>query len=182
MGIKVEEIGLGVKIITPDKFCDYRGYYSEIFSIRTLKENGIDFNVVQDNEAYCLKKGTVRGIHFQNNPKAQAKILRCTKGKVFDVAVDLRKDSRTYKKYVSVILEENDGKFIFIPKGFGHICVSLVDNSIINYKVNELYCPTLDRGIRFNDPEINILYPINDFVVSEKDKIAPLLKESDVNF
>lgn len=182
MGAKITDIGLGVKIIEPDKFEDYRGYYSEIFSERTMANLGIDMKVVQDNEAFSAKKGTVRGIHFQNYPKAQAKLLRCLKGKIIDVAVDLRKNSSTYKQYVMVVLEENDCKYIYIPKGFGHCCISLVDNTVINYKVDELYDKSLDRAIRFDDPEIGIEWPISEFIVSEKDKASPLLKDSDVNF
>ncbi len=182
MGIKVTELGLGVKIIEPDKFTDYRGYYSEVFSIRSLENNGIKVNFVQDNEAFSLNKGTIRGIHFQNFPKAQSKLLRCIKGEVFDVAVDLRKNSPTYKQYVSIILKEGDGKQVLIPKGFGHVCQSLQDNTIINYKVDELYEPMYDRAINYLDPEINIKWPCSVFIVSEKDKNAPLLSESDVNF
>jgi dTDP-4-dehydrorhamnose 3,5-epimerase len=182
MAIKIYDLGLGVKIIEPDRFYDFRGYYSEIFSTRSLKDNGIDFIPVQDNEAFSLLKGTVRGIHFQNKPMAQAKLLRCTRGKIFDAAVDLRKTSPTYKKYVSIILEEGDNKFIYIPEGFGHIAISLQDNSAINYKVNKLYDKTLDRGIKFDDPDIGISYPSLQFIVSEKDKKNPLLRDSDVNF
>lgn len=182
MGIKVIEIGLGVKIIEPDKFTDYRGYYSEIFSERSLLENGIFFKAVQDNEAFSFKKGTVRGIHFQNEPKAQSKMLRCLKGKILDVAVDLRKNSPSFKKFIMVELEEGDGKFIYIPKGFGHCCISLMDDTIINYKVDELYDKSLDRAIRFDDPEIGITWPSIEFIVSEKDKLSPLLKDSDVNY
>ena len=183
MGIKVKELGLGVKLISWDRFADYRGYYSEIFSTRTLEGNGIFFNCVQDNEALSLKKGTVRGIHFQNLPHAQAKLLRCLKGKVFDVAVDLRKNSETFGKYVSVILEENDNTFIYIPRGFGHLAVSLVDNTIINYKVDNLYDKVTERSIKFDDETIGIVFPkeLSEFIVSEKDSKAPNLKNCDNN-
>ena len=182
MGIKVTELGLGVKLIEPDYFEDYRGYYSEIFSERTLKTNGIDFKVVQDNEAYSLKKGTVRGIHFQNEPYSQSKLLRCVMGKIVDYAIDLRRDSPTFKQYVMIELHGNDHKQIFIPKGFGHLCISLEDNTAINYKVDNLFEPDYDRAINFNDSDINIELPNIDFIVSEKDKNAPMLSQSDVNF
>jgi len=181
MGAKVFELGLGVKIIQPDRFVDSRGYYSEVFSERTLAYAGIDMKVVQDNEAFSLKAGTVRGIHFQNNPKPQAKLVRCVKGKVIDAAIDLRKDSPTYKQFVMIELSQNDNNYIYIPKGFGHCCISLVDDTIINYKVDELYDPKLDRSIKFDDPELCICWPKMDFIVSEKDKNSPLLKESDVD-
>lgn len=183
MGIQVKELGMGVKLIKRDKFQDYRGYYSEIYSTRTLLENGIVFNCVQDNEAFSAKKGTVRGIHFQNNPFSQAKMLRCVKGKVFDVAVDLRKESKTYGKYVSVILEEGDDTFIYIPKGFGHLAVSLVDNTTINYKVDNLYDKHSERSIRYDDKSIGIVFPndLENFIVSEKDKNASEFSKCDID-
>ena len=182
MGIKVTDIGMGVKIIEPDRFYDYRGYYSEIFSARTMLQNGLDISFVQENEALCLKKGTIRGIHFQNAPKAQTKLLRCAKGSVFDVAVDLRKGSPTFGEYVSIILKEGDGKQILIPKGFGHVCQSLEDNTIIVYKVDELWEPPFERAINFKDPDIAIKWPLDEFVVSPKDENAPSLKNCDIHF
>ena len=171
-----------IKIIEPDVFADYRGYYMESYSARTMKKYGINDVFVQDNHFYSIKKGTIRGIHFQNNPYAQSKLLRCTRGAILDVAVDLRKNSATYMKYVAVELSADNKKQIYIPKGFGHCAMSLTDEVEGQYKVDELYYPEYDRAIAFNDPDINIDWGTDKFVVSEKDKKAPLLKDSDVNF
>lgn len=181
--MKVTELELeGVKILEPKYFEDYRGYYTESYSSRTLKEFGIDTVFVQDNHLLSLKKGTIRGIHFQNNPKAQAKLLRCTKGSILDIVVDLRRNSPTFKKWLSVILSEENRKQIFIPKGYGHACISLEDFTEVQYKVDELYYPEFDRAIAYNDSELDIDWGTTEVILSEKDRQAPLLAESDVNF
>lgn len=180
--MKVTELDLpGVLLIEPDVFKDYRGYYMESYSKRTLEKYGINDEFVQDNHLLSLKKGTIRGIHFQNAPYAQSKLLRCTKGKILDVVVDLRKDSLTYKKWISIELDAESKKQIYIPRGFGHACMSLVDDTEVQYKVDNLYYPEYDRAIAWNDPELNIEWGIKDVIVSEKDKNASLLKDSDVN-
>ncbi len=171
-----------VKLITPTYFEDYRGYYSETYSKRTLREFGIDTEFVQDNHFLCLERGTVRGIHFQNDPYSQAKLLRCTKGSLMSVAVDLRKGSPTYKKWVAAILSAENRRQIFVPRGFGQCCMSLVDMTEGQYKVDALYEPEYDRAIAWNDPDIGIEWPPIDAVVSPKDRKARLLKDSDVNF
>lgn len=181
--MKIEELDIpGVMLITPDVFEDYRGYYMESYSKRTMTKYGIDTVFVQDNHLLSLKKYTIRGIHFQNAPKAQAKLLRCTKGRILDIAVDLRKQSPTYKKYISVELDADSKQQIFIPRGFGHVCMSLVDDTEVQYKVDELYYPEYDRAIAWNDPDIGIDWGNIEPIVSEKDKSAPFLRDSDVNF
>ncbi|MBP0956434.1 MAG: dTDP-4-dehydrorhamnose 3,5-epimerase [Oscillospiraceae bacterium] len=172
----------GVFLIEPDVFKDYRGYYMESYSLRTMKKYNINDVFVQDNHLLSLKKGTIRGIHFQNAPYAQSKLLRCTKGKILDIVVDLRKDSPTYKKWLSVELDAESKKQIYIPKGFGHACMSLVDDTEVQYKVSELYEPAYDRAISWKDPELDIAWGIEDIIVSPKDMNAPTLAESDVNF
>ena len=181
--LKISELELpGVKVIEPTYFEDYRGYYSETYSTRTMAEYGINTVFVQDCHSYSIKKGTIRGIHFQNNPHSQLKLVRCTRGRVMDFAVDLRKDSPTFKKWVSVELSEENRKQIWIPSGFGHAFITLVDDCEIQYKVDDWYYPELDRSITWNDPDIGIDWGTNDPVISEKDKKAPGLFESDVNF
>ena len=180
--MEVEELGMGVLLLTPQVFYDNRGYYMESYSKRTLQKIGICSTFVQDNHLLCLKKNTIRGIHFQNAPYEQAKLLRCTKGKILDIAVDLRDGSPTYKNYVSVELDADSKQQIFIPRGFGHVCMSLVDDTEVQYKVDELYNPEYDRAIAYNDPEINIDWGDIVPIVSEKDRNAPKLSESDVNF
>ena len=171
-----------VLLLEPDVFKDYRGYYMESYSKRTLSGFGINDVFVQDNHLLSLKAGTIRGIHFQNAPYARSKLLRCTKGKILDIAVDLRKDSPTYKQWVSVELDSETKKQIYIPKGFGHACLSLVDDVEVQYKVSEFYQPDYDRAILWKDPELNISWELDDIIVSPKDMNAPTLAESDVNF
>lgn len=181
--LKISELELpGLKIIEPVYFEDFRGYYCETYSARTMKEYGINTVFVQDNHFYSKYKGTIRGIHFQNNPYAQAKLLRCTRGAILDVAVDLRRDSPTFKKYVMVVLSEENKKQIFIPKGFGHCAMSLTDDVEGQYKVDEFYYPEYDRAIAWNDPDINIDWGTDNFIVSDKDMNASFLRDSDVNF
>lgn len=181
--MKITELELkGVFILEPDVFKDYRGYYMESYSSRTLAKFGIEDVFVQDNHLLSLKPGTIRGIHFQNYPYAQSKLLRCTKGKILDIVVDLRSDSPTYKKWVSVILDAEEKKQIYIPRGFGHACMSLVDDTEVQYKVDCLYMPEFDRAIAWNDPELNIDWGTDEIIVSPKDMNAPTLAESDVNF
>ena len=171
-----------VKIIEPRVFKDERGSFNEVFSVRELKKYGIEFNPVQENCAFSVKKGTIRGIHFQNEPYAQAKLVRCTKGVVNDYAIDLRKKSPTYLKYVCVELSEENKKQLFIPKGFAHAVINLVDNSEIEYLVDNLYEPTCDRSINPCDETLNIEWGFSELVLSEKDKNAPSLIDSDCNF
>ena len=172
-----------VLIIESQVFGDHRGWFCETYSKEKLEQNGIYIEFVQDNSSFSAQKGTLRGLHFQLAPKAQTKLLRCTKGAIIDVAVDLRIDSKTYKKWIAVELSENNKKQLLIPKGFGHGFITLVDNVEVQYKVDEFYSKEHDRSIRFDDPLIgvkwgNIINPI----LSEKDLKAPLLKDSDVNF
>ena len=181
--MKITELALdGVKILEPDYFKDFRGYYSETYSSRTLKSFGIDTIFVQDNHSLSLKEGTIRGIHFQINPKSQIKLVRCTRGIVRDYVVDLRKDSPTFKQWLSVELSEENKKQIWIPSGYGHAFITLVDHCEVQYKVDEWYYPEFDRAIAWNDPDIAIDWGITDPIISQKDTKAPTLKMSDVNF
>jgi dTDP-4-dehydrorhamnose 3,5-epimerase len=172
----------GVYILEPKVFGDHRGWFMETYSKRKFKELGIDIEFIQDNHSFSAEKGTLRGLHFQINPKAQTKLVRCTKGKILDVAVDIRKGSPTYKNWVAVELTEENKKQLLIPKGFAHGFLSLTNNVEVQYKVNEYYAPDCDRSIRFDDPEIGVDWGIRNPILSEKDVKAPLLKDSDSNF
>lgn len=172
----------GVHILEPRIFDDDRGCFFESFSLRALSKCGIEFTPVQENYVYSKKKGTIRGLHFQNAPKAQAKIVRCTAGSVLDVAVDLRKDSPHYLKYVMVELSAENKKQIFIPKYFAHGVMSLNDGTVIEYLVDELYSPEHDRSIRYDDPQIKVKWNMSNPSLSAKDKNAPALSDSDINF
>lgn len=172
----------GVYIIEPKVFGDYRGWFMESWSARDLAEQGINVAFVQDNQSFTAKKGTLRGIHFQQGPKAQAKLVRVVKGAVMDVAVDLRKGSPTYKRWIAVELSADNKKQLFIPKGFGHGFLTLTDDVEFVYKCDEYYSKEHDRGIRFNDPDIGVEWGIDNPILSEKDSSSPLLKDSDCNF
>lgn len=169
-------------IIEPQCFGDHRGWFMETYSYVKLKEQGIDVNFVQDNQSFSAQKGTLRGLHFQTNPKAQTKLIRCTRGAIIDTVVDLRKDSPTYKKSFSIELSAENKKQLFIPKGFAHGFLTLTDDVEVQYKVDEFYSQENDRSVRYNDPEFNIDWGIENPILSQKDLDAPLLKDSDANF
>ncbi|NLE06135.1 MAG: dTDP-4-dehydrorhamnose 3,5-epimerase [Crenarchaeota archaeon] len=169
-------------VIEPNVFGDHRGWFSESYNADVFKQNDIYIVFIQDNHSFSAQKGVLRGLHFQNNPKAQTKLVRCTKGRIWDVAVDLRKNSPTYLKWYGIELTADNHKMLLVPKGFAHGFVTLEDNTEVQYKVDNLYDKLLDRSIKFDDPIIDIKWPVEEFIFSEKDKLAPLLKDSDVNF
>ncbi len=171
-----------VKLIEPAVFGDNRGWFYESYSYEKLKALGIDVKFVQDNRSYSKEKGTLRGIHFQKTPMAQSKLICCTRGKILDVAVDLRKGSPTYLKWISAELSEENKLMLFIPKGFGHGFVTLTEDVEVLYKVDEYYSREHDRSIRFDDKEIGVEWNIDEPVLSQKDKDAPLLCNSDIDF
>lgn len=179
---KIETTLPGVFIIEPQVFGDHRGWFMESWSKKKLDDLGINVDFVQDNQSYTANKGTLRGIHFQQYPMAQSKLVRVVRGAVLDVAVDLRKKSPTYKQWVVVELSADNKRQLFIPQGFGHAFLTLTDNVEFLYKCDNLYSKECDRSIRFDDPELNIEWGINDPVISDKDARAPFLKDSDCNF
>lgn len=180
--MKVTELLNGVLLLEPKRFVDERGFYCEVYSSRTLQEIGITDVFVQDNHFLSLKAGTIRGIHFQDEPMAQSKLIWCSCGSFMDVAVDLRVGSPTYKRWTSAILSAQDGKQLYIPRGFGHCCMSLEDMTEGQYKVDSLYAPEYAKGILWNDPELGIEWPDLSPIVSAKDRGAPPISECDIHF
>lgn len=173
----------GVLVIEPSVFGDHRGWFMETYSQSKLSGAGVDLNFVQDNQSFSATKGTLRGLHYQLDPKAQSKLVRCTKGIIFDVAVDIRKGSPTYGQWFGIELSAENKKQLLVPKGFAHAFMTLTDNVEVQYKVDELYSPENDRGILWNDREIGIEWPMDITpILSEKDEKAPLLKDADNNF
>lgn len=172
----------GVLILEPDVFGDHRGWFMESWSKKKYEEVGINVEFVQDNESFTAKKGTLRGIHFQQAPFAQSKLVRVVQGAVLDVAVDLRKGSPTYLQWVAVELSSENKKQFFIPQGFGHGFLTLTDNVQFVYKCDNFYSKEHDRSIRFDDEEIGVEWGVTDPIVSEKDMNAPKVKDSDCNF
>lgn len=170
-----------VYIIEPKVYGDNRGYFMETYKEESFKEAGLNYTFVQDNESRS-KKGVLRGLHFQKT-YPQAKLVRVLEGEVFDVAVDLRKNSSTYGKWVGVILSAENKKQFMIPRGFAHGFVVLSDTATFCYKCDELYHPEDEGGIMWNDENINIKWPYKgEILLSEKDKKHPTLKESKVTF
>lgn len=171
----------GVYIIEPKVFGDNRGYFMETYNEKDFKAAGLDYTFVQDNQSKS-KAGVLRGLHFQKT-HPQAKLVRVLEGKVFDVAVDLRKGSKTYGKWVGVVLSEENKKQFMIPRGFAHGFVVLSETATFAYKCDEFYHPEDEGGIMWNDPEIGIEWPYKgEPLLSEKDKKHPSLKESKVGF
>lgn len=167
----------GVYILIPKVFGDHRGFFMESWSRRTMEEAGLYYDFVQDNHSLSTVKGTLRGIHFQKGDKAQAKLVRCVRGAVLDVAVDLRHDSPTYKQWVGVELSEENKKQLLIPRGFGHGFVTLTDHVEFLYKADNYYAQEADGGVRWNDPDIGVDWGISEPILSEKDTKSPFLKE-----
>ena len=168
----------GLRVITPTVFGDNRGYFMETYNIADFKEAGINCEFVQDNQS-ASKKGVIRGLHFQID-FPQDKLVRVIRGEVFDVAVDMRKGSKTYGQWYGVRLSEENKKMFFIPKNFAHGFLVLSDYAEFTYKCTELYHPNDEGGIIYNDPDIGIKWPVDDgmeLIFSEKDKKWPTLKE-----
>ena len=183
----VEKTALpGVIILTPKVFADDRGFFMEAYNEKSLldalKETGIEFRAVQENHIMNACPGVIRGLHFQNHPHAQAKLVRCIRGVVDDVAVDLRKGSPTYLRWVMVELSEENRKQLFLPQGFAHGVISRSEYSEVSYIVDQGYSPETDRNIRFDEPAIGVDWRTNTPVLSPKDRNAPSLAESDCNF
>ena len=177
MAMKVEKCEFdGLYLITPDYFSDERGYFAETYSERALISAGINPPIfVQDNQSFSAIKGTVRGIHFQLAPTCQCKLIRCIKGRIFDVAVDLRRDSKTYKKWIGFELSEENHRELLIPAYCGHAFITLEDNCLVQYKVDEFYSKATERSIKFDDPDIAVDWPIAPTKKSQKDLLAPSL-------
>ena len=173
----------GVVIIEPKIFKDARGYFFESFSKREFDEKVAKVDFVQDNES-CSSYGVMRGLHFQRPPFAQAKLVRCVRGQVLDVAVDIRKGSPTYGKHVSCLLTEDNHRQFFIPRGFAHGFAVLSDTAVFQYKCDNYYHPEADGGISIVDPSLGIDWGIalEEAVLSDKDKNHPLLKDFESPF
>lgn len=165
-------------IISPRIFTDVRGYFYESFKESDFISAGIKEKFVQDNHSFSVKN-VIRGLHFQKYPHGQGKLVRCIRGKVWDIAVDVRKNSKTFGKYFSIELSEENKKMIYIPPGFAHGFVSLTEHTEILYKCTAEYAQGSDGGIRWDDPELNIKWPVKkkDAIISDKDKALPYLSE-----
>jgi len=173
--MKIEETALpGVAIITPARFGDHRGFFSESWNRARMAEAGIDIDFVQDNHSLSGKAGTVRGLHFQAPPHAQAKLVRCGRGRLFDVAVDIRRGSPTYGQWFGTELSFENGRQMLVPEGFLHGFATLEPETEIIYKCSDYYAPDCDDAVRFDDPDIGIDWQLGGMepVLSDKDTRA----------
>ncbi|MEQ8934408.1 MAG: dTDP-4-dehydrorhamnose 3,5-epimerase [Amphiplicatus sp.] len=166
-----------VILIKPKRFGDERGFFSETFHDARFEENGVHGPFVQDNHSLSRQKGVVRGLHFQIPPTPQAKLVRCTRGAILDVAVDIRAGSPTFGKHVAAELTADNGWQLYVPVGFAHGFATLVPDTEVQYKVTGYYAPDCDRGLAFDDPALGIDWPVGrgDAVLSDKDRAQPLL-------
>ena len=182
--MKIEKTQLpGVLVLTPARFGDARGFFSESWNRKTLESHGITLDFVQDNHSVSAQVGTVRGLHFQSPPHAQAKLVRCGKGRLFDVAVDIRKGSPTFGQWVGVELSFENGKQLMIPAGFLHGFITREPDTEIIYKCTDYYAPECDGAVRFDDPDIGIDWGLDgEALLSDKDAKAPFLKDFDSPF
>ena len=183
MHIETTEIA-GVLVLVPVRHGDHRGFFSEVYNRRRLAEAGVDIDFVQDNHSRSAERGTVRGLHFQVPPFAQAKLVRVVRGAVFDVAVDLRRGSSTYGRHAAVTLSAEEGNQVLVPVGCAHGLMTLEADTEVVYKVSDHYAPDHDRGILWNDPVLGIEWPIPaaEAVLSDKDRAQPLLADFETPF
>ncbi len=174
--MQIESLLTGLYLIKPKVFEDHRGHFFESFREDVLKENGVETNFVQDNQSLS-QKGILRGLHFQSPPFSQGKFVRVIKGAVLDVALDIRKESDTYGKFVCVELTEKNFNMLYIPPGFAHGFLTLEDNTIFTYKCTDYYHPEVEGGVLWNSPELNIPWNIENPVLSVKDISLPTFSE-----
>lgn len=167
----------GAFIIEPELLKDERGFFARMFCQKEFKAHGLNPKLVQCSLSYNRHKGTLRGMHYQIDPKAEARLVRCTKGSIYDVIIDLRKTSPTYCEWLAVELSAENYKMIYVPKGFVHGFLTLEDNTEVFYQMSEFYAPECARGVRWDDPVFNIKWPIKEKIISKKDKDIPLIIE-----
>jgi len=168
------ETGLkGAYIIDINKLADDRGYFARTFCKNEFDKVGLEPNIAQTNMSFNPKKGTLRGMHYQVSPYEETKLVKCTSGAIYDIIIDLRKDSPTYFKWIGVELSEDNNRMLYVPKDFAHGFITLADNTAIQYMVSQFYAPGAEKGIKWDDPKFNIHWPIDIAVISEKDNTHP---------
>lgn len=173
--MKFEKLSIdGAYLVKLNPHADERGNFVRVFCNREFLKENIDFKIRQINRGFSKNIGTLRGMHLQMAPKEESKIFSCISGKVFDVILDLRPGSPSYKRWEGIELSENDNKLLFVPKGCAHGYQTLVDNSCVEYLVSEFYAPEFEKGIRWDDPAFGIVWPLGSPVISEKDRNWPL--------
>ncbi|WDL95157.1 dTDP-4-dehydrorhamnose 3,5-epimerase [Alicyclobacillus sp. ALC3] len=169
----------GAVVLEWKTFADNRGHFSEVYHRDVFTKHGVTNEFVQDNQSLSTQSGTLRGLHYQLPPKAQAKLIRVLRGAIYDVFVDLRTGSSTYGRWSSIVLTEDNNRLLLVPRGFAHGFCTLVPNTEVLYKVDEFYSPTHERGIAWNDPELGIPWPYSAPILSQKDVSYPRLREAE---
>lgn len=172
----------GAYLIEPVVHGDHRGFFMESYNYSSLQEWGVKHQFLQDNQSLSCEPGVLRGLHYQLNPKSQTKLVRALTGAIYDVIVDIRRNSPTYGQWVGVILSEYNKRQLLVPKGFAHGFCTLVPNTQVLYKVDEYYSPEHDRGILWNDPALGIDWPVKEPLLSDKDRLHPFFADAEVNF
>lgn len=181
--MKVNSLRLAdAKLFEPVVHGDSRGFFMEGYNEAALQQQGLHYAFVQDNQSLSTEPGVIRGMHYQLNPKAQTKLIRVLAGAIYDVIMDIRRDSPTFGEWIGVILSEYNKRQLLVPKGFAHGFCTLVPNTQVLYKVDEYYSPGHDRGILWNDPALEIDWPASNPILSDKDRNHPLLKDAEINF
>jgi dTDP-4-dehydrorhamnose 3,5-epimerase len=167
----------GAYVIEPEKINDHRGYFARVWCQRELRQHGLKTDLAQSNVGFSDRKGTLRGLHFQKSPHAEVKIVRCTRGAMFDVIVDLRRESPTYKQWFGVELSDENSRMIYVPEGFAQGYMTLTDNTEMNYHTSDFYSADAASGVRYDDPAFGIQWPFAATVVSEQDRKWPLIDQ-----
>jgi dTDP-4-dehydrorhamnose 3,5-epimerase len=167
----------GAYVIEPEKINDHRGYFARVWCRAELEKHGLKSDLAQSNVGFSNKKATLRGLHFQHAPHAEVKIVRCTRGAIFDVIVDLRRESPTYKKWFAVELSDENSRMIYVPERFAQGYITLVDNTEMHYHTSQFFSPQTAAGIRYNDPAFGIEWPMAPAVVSVQDSTWPLIDQ-----
>jgi len=163
----------GAFVIDLERFEDERGFFARTWCKKEFEENGLNSNLAQCNTSFNKKKGTLRGMHYQTGPHAEAKLVRCTQGSIYDVIIDLRPDSKTYKNWFAIELNKDNHKMLYIPEHFAHGFLTLEDNTEVFYHISEFYYPESARGVRWDDPAFSIKWPIEVSIISERDRDCP---------
>lgn len=159
---------------------DERGFFGRSFCANEFKEHGLNTNTVQTNVSYSAKKGTLRGMHMQDAPFGETKLVRCTKGSIYDVIVDMRADSLTYKEWIGIELTGDNYTMLYVPEGFAHGFITLEDDTHVSYQVTQFYTPSAEHCYRWDDPAFNIEWPMEPTLISEKDRVHPLLEDTSI--
>lgn len=173
------EKGSDLLVVRPRRFLDGRGYFMETWSKAAFSEIGIAADFIQDNQSLSTARGTLRGLHFQRAPFEQAKLVHVLKGGIYDVAVDIRPNSRNFGRWYGVTLSADEGEQLFVPRGFAHGFATLSSETVVSYKVDAPYSRENEAGIRWDDPQLNVRWPLiyNEIILSEKDRLLPLFSE-----